>query len=424
MIKRSFIGLKKPRLEYTTLQDSPPALKEIPTPGMVTLLLEIPLEKKNGQINAGDSVRTGQTVSVDKDVVSISPVTGTVSSVTDWPGDFGRKYTAVSVDVAETEVTDETFREISRELSLENAVRFLSSIPGKPPLKIFADPETEIKTIVITGIDNDLLITTNQYVLQNNTEALKAGIKVLKRITGVDSVILVAPSELVGKAQATDAVVKTVDTEYPSAIVSSIMKDVIEEVVPAGQKPEDLGYCFMSAESVASIGKAVQSSQVPVNKIVTVIKKDYKTSLVSAMIGTPVSEIFKACDITVKEKDRVVFGGPMTGYAVYSEEHPVLPDTDAVMVQDNADIPLVSDYPCINCGECIRICPAKMPVSMLVRLLEAGQYQEGADSYDLYSCIECGLCSFVCPARIPIFQYIRLAKYELDRVKSAEEANV
>jgi electron transport complex protein RnfC len=61
---------------------------------------------------------------------------------------------------------------------------------------------------------------------------------------------------------------------------------------------------------------------------------------------------------------------------------------------------------------------------MLVRFLEAGQYQEAADSYDLYSCIECGLCSYVCVSKIPIFQYIRLAKYELERAKSAEETDV
>jgi electron transport complex protein RnfC len=235
---------------------------------------------------------------------------------------------------------------------------------------------------------------------------------------------LVVPSELAGKAQATDALVKTVGAGYPSANPSFIMQDIIQEVVPAGKTPEDLGYCFMSAESVASIGKSVQSGQITKRKIITVIRKDGKTSLVSAIIGTPISEIFKTCDITVKEKDRIVFGGPMTGSAVYCEDHPVLPDTDAIMVQDSGDLPLVSDYPCTNCGECVRICPAKVPVSMLVRFLEAGQYQEGADMYDLYSCIECGLCSFVCPARIPIFQYIRLAKYELDRVKSAEEANV
>ena len=63
-------------------------------------------------------------------------------------------------------------------------------------------------------------------------------------------------------------------------------------------------------------------------------------------------------------------------------------------------------------------------MSMLVRFLEAGQYEDAADLYDLYSCVDCGLCSFVCVSKIPIFQYIRLAKYELSRLQAieAEEA--
>ncbi len=65
----------------------------------------------------------------------------------------------------------------------------------------------------------------------------------------------------------------------------------------------------------------------------------------------------------------------MTGSAAYSADYPVQADTDAIIVQDRESIALVSDYPCINCGECIRTCPANIPINILVRFLEAGQYE-------------------------------------------------
>jgi len=92
------------------------------------------------------------------------------------------------------------------------------------------------------------------------------------------------------------------------------------------------------------------------------------------------------------------------------------------MVQNNEDLPDVSEEYCINCGECVRACPAKIQVNLLVRFLEAGEYEEATDNYDLLSCIECGLCSFVCPGKIPVFQYIRFGKYELERILAEEAA--
>jgi len=95
-------------------------------------------------------------------------------------------------------------------------------------------------------------------------------------------------------------------------------------------------------------------------------------------------------------------------------------NTDAILIQDKADISLTSDYPCINCGDCVRTCPARIQVNLLVRFLEAGFYEEAVEEYDLDACLECGLCSFVCVSKIPIFQYIKLAKHELER-KALEE---
>jgi electron transport complex protein RnfC len=193
--------------------------------------------------------------------------------------------------------------------------------------------------------------------------------------------------------------------------------------VPSDGNTDSLGVVFMRAEAAAAIGSAYLTGRLVTDKLVTLIDKKGNRCLTSVRLGTPVGQILKKFKIAVGDGDRLIFGGPMTGAAIYSVDQPIMANTDALMVQDAADVSVCSDYPCINCGDCVRICPAMIQVPMLVRFLEAGQYEEAADLYDLFSCVECGLCSFVCPSRIPILQYIKLGKFELAQMLTAEEAN-
>jgi len=424
MIKRSFIGLLKPRLEYGSLADTP-SLKQIPTPKEITLLSNCPFDKKNLLFKKKETVKTGQKLLLYKesDEYFVSSVTGQVSSISSYTGDFGRSYTAITIVVADDEEIDDEFKDISKDSSLETIKNFLAFAPGNPPVKLFSDKDKPINTIVVCCNNSDLLIATNQYIVKSDIDAIKNGISILKAATNVKDIIMVASQNQMHELSAIGEKVKQVNDTYPSALPHLIMKNILGMVVPAGKNPEDIGVCFISAEAVASIGNAFNSGQLPVTKTFTLVNKDGSKTLVSARIGTPASDIFTALNITLNENDRIIFGGPMTGSSVYSEDHPVQPDTDAILVQDKGDIPVISDYPCTNCGDCIRVCPANIQVGMLVRLLEGGHYEEAADQYDLYSCIECGLCSYVCVSGMPIFQYIRSAKYELGRANTAEATN-
>jgi len=425
MLKKSFLGLTNPRIEYELLPVKVPEPERVAPSKTVTLF-----HPKNGDQSAapafqtGDRVKTGQKMALfsDEPAYVISSVTGTISSISPYTGDFGKTYSAITIAVAENEELDDPFD--NQTPDLETAIAQLSFIPGNPAYSALAEPEKAIHTIVIAGVDDDLLIGTNQYIVSSALGDIKKGIGILNDMAGVDRIVLVTTGESMQGYGHIGAEVKGVGTGYPAALPQLIMKDVLGEVVPAGRNCEDMGVCFLSAEAVASIGKAYANGQVPVSKILTLVTKDGTQHLIKTTIGTPIRDILDKFNVSINEEDRIIFGGPMRGSAVYSLDHPVLPDTNGIVVVDRSDAAYASDYPCINCGDCVRACPAQIQVHMLVRFLEAGQFEEAADNYDLLSCIECGICSFVCVSRIPIFQYIKLAKYELDRARASEAAEL
>jgi len=382
-------------------------------------------EPQNGggasAIKVGDAVKTGQRLAASPDSAEyvISSVTGSISAVAPYVDAYGWKCTAITIQASGQDDWDVGF---GKEPTLDTALKFLEYAPGKPSFRPFSDPEKTIRTIVINGMDQDLLLTANQYVVQNEAADIKRGVQALKKITGVDRILITVPENLVQQASTTGAEVKTVSGTYPQGLPRMIMKNVVGQIVPAGDTLADAGAVFVSAEAVAALGAAFETGQPPIAKVVTVVGKDGNTKNVRTRMGTPLADVLKACNVTINDRDRLIMGGPMRGAATYSEDLPVEPGTDGIVVQDDSDSAQTTDYPCINCGECVRICPVKIPVNMLVRFLEARLYEDAAAMYDLHCCIECGLCSYVCVSRIPIFQYIKLGKYELSLLETAEAA--
>lgn len=426
MIKRPFFCFSKSYLAYDKMTGPPVDPQPIPVSKKSTYIVKSAANSgRRTALKPGMKVKTGQKLAVNDTSAgyAISSVTGKVAGISGYAGDNGETWTEVTVDVAADEDMDEGFKAFTETPDLETASAYLHAVPGAPDLTCLTDTENPIHTIVVNAMERDLMSRTAQYIATAEIEHIVSGIRILKQLSGVETVIMAVPRDIIQGYGHIGAMPKAVDTLYPSGHPVSIMKNVLDIVVPAGKSCEELGVAFFSPEAVASIGKAFDTGVLPVDKTVTVVDKRGNRTLITSKIGTPVRDIFETLGIYTWEKDRIILGGPMTGTTIYTEDHPVEPDTDIIIVQDGGDIPFVSDYPCVNCGECIKVCPTNVPVHMLVRFLEAGQWEQAADEYDLYSCIDCGLCSFVCVSKIPIFQYIKLGKFELDRINMAEASN-
>jgi len=421
MIKRSFFTLTQPKLNYDLVEQDPKEPESIPIPPNLILLLNEPIDSlKEALIKKGDAVEKGEKLRLYNESCeyAISPVTGSITTVDTYSDDFGNTstYLVIKNDQSQTTGTNAVTYDLKDDIA--SADEYLRALPGAPPLKILADDDVKINTIVITCGDTDLLSTTNQYVTSKFLEEIKQGARILKKITNVLKICITVPESLNIQGGFDAIQVFKTSMEYPSNLPAMILKDHLKTVLPAGKTPEDLGICFITAEAVVSLARAYKTKSPGFEKILTVIGKQGTQYRVKATIGTPLSKIFKTFSIHINEQDRIIIGGPMKGFATYTLHHPVRPDMDTVIIQDRDIIPELSDNPCVNCGKCIRICPANVPVNILVRYLEADQYEEAADKYDLESCIECGLCAYVCTARIPLYQYIRLGKHELSALRA------
>lgn len=427
MIKKPFFGFTRPKLRYAEVEDPGQfEVQDIPLPEKITLTLSSDrIHYGDLNLRQGAEVKTGERVPLlqGRKGYLASPVTGTVERVSENTTFTDYRSIFITIDVADKDRWDTEFSKAVESPSPQVVREFLALLPGMSNFTSLIHIENPLNIIVVNGMDQDLLVSTNQWIVHAEAQGIKEGLDYLKTVTGASRVVLVVPPNLRSQAEKTGAEIKVIRPVYPNALPRFTVREILGRDIPANAALSNFGVGVISAEAVLALKTAFVDKRPPVEKMVSVIHKDGRVRCVRARIGTPVREILSALDISVDQGDRIVFGGPMTGHSVYSEDMPIMHSTDAILIQDKNQVIPNSDNPCVNCGECVRACPAKLPVNMLIRLLENRLYEEAAQVYDLFSCVECGLCSYVCPLHIPVFHYIMLGKHELGLEQAAEESD-
>ena len=427
--------------EQKISEDEP--IEELKAPDRVV----VPLSQHIGApceaiVSSGDGVKKGDRVGQATGFVSVNvhtPISGVVKSVGVFPHPLGRPLRAVEIesDGEDTwtdrlkphedymDLSTEALKEIIRDMGIVGmgGAAFPTHVKLSPP------KEKPIDTLIINGAECEPYLTADHRLMLEEAQDIIAGTRIAMRILGVNRGIIAIesnkPDAIEKMAGLTEDMpeleVVALKVRYPQGAEKQLIKTLLNREVPfSGGLPMDVGVIVQNVGTLLAIYKAVRFGVPLIERITTVTGSGVREPKnLRAMIGTPIKALIEACGGFSAEVGKVIMGGPMMGVSQYTLEVPVVKGTSGILVQPLSEVEEGVAHPCIRCGSCFRVCPARLMPTTLGVFAQRDMFDE-AERYDVVDCIECGCCNYVCPAKIPLVQLLRYAKAEvLARRKAA-----
>ena len=267
----------------------------------------------------------------------------------------------------------------------------------------------DCKTLIINGLNPDPGVTWAEPMLLTHLDNLKAGLEVLRRLSPAEKILLAVPKEM--RLHHHDIEVAPVPSQYPASINALVIK-----AVTGKENPEGVG--IVGLHNVWSLGRVARTGLPLIETVVTIGSFEHSGNYI-VKEGSTIGELLDFANIELKNGDTLVRGGPLRGESLDKLDRSVTKGSTGVFVVEAGTIPPMEGHsPCINCGACTLICPARLSPGFLSRYAEFALHERNR-AERIECCLECGLCGYVCIARRPVLQYIRLSKHKLAQADAA-----
>ena len=195
-----------------------------------------------------------------------------------------------------------------------------------------------------------------------------------------------------------------VKTKYPQGGERQLIFATTKRRLNSKLLPADVGCVVQNAEGLIAISEAVSKGRPLMERVLT-ISGDAITnpSNFKVCLGTNHAELIEAAGGFKEEPKKIISGGPMMGFSIFTPEAPVAKTTSSLLCMTRDEVAEYEPTQCINCGKCVSVCPSRIIPS---RLADYSEHQDAVmfEKWNGMECIECGCCSYVCPAKRPLKQ--------------------
>lgn len=195
-------------------------------------------------------------------------------------------------------------------------------------------------------------------------------------------------------------------TKYPQGGERQLIYATTGRAINSAMLPADAGCVVDNVETMINIYRAVAEGKPSMERIVTVSGDAVnEPGNFKVLFGTNQAELVEAAGGFKSEPEKVISGGPMMGFSMFTLDVPVTKTSSSILCFTKDEVAKFEPTACINCGRCVDACPSRLIPSRLADYAEHHD-EEAFTKHEGLECMECGSCSYVCPAKRPLKQSI------------------
>ena len=200
--------------------------------------------------------------------------------------------------------------------------------------------------------------------------------------------------------------VMALKTKYPQGGERQLIYATTGRAINSAMLPADAGCVVDNVATMVSVYQAVVEGKPSMERVVTVSGDAVaEPGNFRVPFGINQQELVEAAGGFKTEPEKLISGGPMMGFSMFSLDVPVTKTSSSILGFTKDEVAKMEPSACINCGRCVEACPSRLIPSRLADYAEHHD-EEKFTKHEGLECMECGSCSFVCPAKRPLKQAI------------------
>ena len=275
---------------------------------------------------------------------------------------------------------------------------------------------TRCETVIVNGAECEPLIQVDQQLLQVEARVLVDGLGTMVAATGASRGVFAVKAKYHGAVKALQQTLAgrdklelfLLDDFYPAGDEQVLVYEVLQQVVPPGGIPIQVGAVVVNVETLLNVSRACTGEPVT-HKYVSVNGAVAKPVTARFPVGTPLTALLQLAGGPTVSDFRVIEGGPMMGKILPDLERSVTKTTKALIVLPASHRLLRSKQldtgialkramaACCQCSACTDLCPRHLlghglAPHLVLRSLSHNFSQDPASVTAAQLCSECGAC--------------------------------